>query len=655
MRDAMANLPIPSRLLATLVILLGALVAPHSANLSPMVVGAFYCAALWRLLALSRPTLIPGRWVLLLLMLGGMATVVFSTGIRDGRLTGTALLVVMVGLKLLELKARRDMHVTIFLGYFLVLTQFLYNQTLGLAIYMFCGVIGLLAVQIGLNRVHIDSRQQLVYTLRVAGGALPLALVIFVLFPRLETPLWGINTASAVTGISGEMTLGNIGELSQSDATAFRVRFDGDVPPPAARYWRGPVLWHTDGRRWTAGRRPVRPEQVEGVSPNAIVYEVTLEPTGEYWLFGLDIVTSTPPSTFLNRDFSLVGDQRVNKRFTYRAASDPDYRVATMTQGERLRGLQLPDEIAPRVSQLVKQWMAESDPDQPLQVVEKALRYFRQQPFVYTLSPGVIEGDPLDTFLFETRRGFCEHYAGSFTQLMRMAGIPARVVVGYQGGEKNPHAEHWVVRQSDAHAWSEVWVPGRGWWRVDPTAAIAPERVERSIDPGLSQDGDEIVFSGDNSGLLRVVWLNARWMADAVDLNWHRWVVGFTAERQQSLLRQYGLSDLQGIGLGIALLIGGLVAVGSVYLISKLPRPRRGDPLPAIWQRLVRKLRRAGLTVDDWQGPDTVCSNAIVRFPDAADQLAAINRMYVKLRYGRQSDRSLVSALYKRVAQLKLR
>lgn len=651
----MATLPVPARLLALLVILLGALVAPHSANLGPMVLGAFYCAALWRLLALSRPSLLPGRWLLLLLMLGSMALVVFSTGVRDGRLAGTALLVVMLGLKLLEAKARRDIHVTIFLGFFLVLTQFLYNQTLGLALFMLGGVVGLTTVQIGLNRVHLDVRQQLGYSLKVLAGALPLALVVFVLFPRLDTPLWGINSASATTGISGEMTLGNIGQLSQSEATAFRVRFLDDVPAPQERYWRGPILWDTDGRRWTGGRRPIRPEQVEGVSPDALHYEVTLEPTGEYWLFGLDVVTSTPPSTYLNRDFSLVGDHRVNKRYTYRAASDPDFRMTGLTQGERLRGLQLPPDISPRVNTLVKGWLAESDPAEPMQIVEKALGYFRQQSFVYTLSPGVLGDDPIDEFLFESRRGFCEHYAGSFTQLMRMAGIPARVVVGYQGGEKNPHAEHWVIRQSDAHAWSEVWLPDRGWWRVDPTAAIAPERIEYSIDPGRSQEGDQVVFTSDDNGLFRVVWLNARWMADAVDLNWHRWVVGFTADRQNSLLQQYGLNNLKGAGLGIALVVGGVLAIGFVYLISKLPKPQRGDVLPVVWRRLTAKLRKAGLAIEDWQGPDTVCANAIARFPKSADQLAAINRIYVQLRYGRQVTPTLVNALRKRVAQLKLR
>jgi transglutaminase-like putative cysteine protease len=655
MRDALAGLPVPQGLLTALLLLLGALVAPHVANLSPLILAFFYSAMLWRLIAQRRPEIMPGRWLLLLLMIGALALVVFTTNVTDGRLGGTALLTVMLGLKLLELRERRDIHVTIFLGFFLVLTQFLYDQSMWLAAYLFGGVMALVSIQVGLNRINIEPRPQIRNTLVMIAGALPLALVVFLLFPRLHSPLWGISGVGASTGIGQDMTLGDIGSLSRSNEIAFRVRFDDKTPEPAQRYWRGPVLWHTDGTRWSAGEAAVFSPAPDVVTGPGIDYEITLEPSGSNWLFGLDLVTKIPPNSRLDSNFALISNHKVTKRQVYRVTSDPDYRLLDISPSERRQALQLPSRISPRVRQLVTGWLNDTDPTQPLQLVHRALDYYHQEPFVYTLSPGELAGDPIDQFLFETRRGFCEHYAGSFALLMRLAGIPSRVVVGYQGGEQNPHAEHWVIRQSDAHAWTEVWLPQLGWWRVDPTAAVAPERIEQSINVGLSENSDRVVFHVDRNGLAGALWRNAAWFADAVDFGWHHWVVGFTAERQKTLLESFGLRDLQGIGLAITLLIGSALAITLVYLIAQIPRTQTQDPLPALWQRLLHKLQRAGVQAPPWHGPDTICTTAIAAFPDASEQLLAINRMYVQMRYGRNQDRQQVKALRKRVDQLRLK
>lgn len=653
MRDALAKLPIPRDLLAALVILLALLVLPHAGNLPLAVLASFYLAAAWRLLALRRPGLMPRRWLLGLLTLAGLGLVVVSSGVHDGRLTATALLVVMLGLKLLELRARRDMHVTLYLGYFLVLTQFLYDQSLPLALYLFAGVALLAVVQLGLSRAAPDWRLQLRDGLGMLAAALPLALVLFLLFPRLESPLWSVSAPSAITGISGEMTLGNIGELSRSQAVAFRVEFLDRVPQPAERYWRGPVLWETDGQRWSAGMRPVQPVQPVPAAPGSIEYELTLEPTGQYWLFGMDVVTQPPPGARLNRNFALVGDQRVNRRFSYRAVSDPDYRMLSLGGYEQRMGLQLPAQVSTRVRELAESWRAGSDPGRPIELVQRALDYFRQEPFVYTLSPGRLDGDPIDRFLFETRRGFCEHYAGSFVLLMRLAGVPARVVVGYQGGEKNPHADHWVVRQSDAHAWAEVWLPELGWWRVDPTAAVAPERIEQVIDTARSDDAGRVLFRTDDAGWLRGALRQAAWLADAVDLGWHHWVVGFSSKRQGSLLEWLGLGG-NGYWLVALLVLGVALASLIAYLLGRLPRRQGRDPLRTLWQEHSRRLVRAGVPLQPWQGPETASRLAARHLPAAAAELAAIGRIYVQLRYGRRSDPGQLRALRRRVRRLRL-
>ncbi len=655
MSDALAALALPRRLLVALLIILTLMVAPHMANLSPLVLGWFAIAMLWRVLALDHPRRLPGRATLLVLTLGAIVLVIGSSGLHDGRLTGTALLVAMLGLKLLELRSRRDVHITLYLGFFLTLTQFLYNQSLWLAAYLLLGVAALVTVQLGLSRVEANGKQQLNGAIRMLAAALPLALVGFLLFPRLHAPLWGIDTQRAITGIGDEMTLGNIGQLSRSNATAFRVNFVDQVPPPAQRYWRGPVLWHTDGRRWDPGPRASRAAPTAHSEATPIRYEVTLEPTGAYWLFGLDSVTEPPPGTRLNRDYALVATQRVTRRYRYSAASDPNYRLTRISADERRQALALPPTISPRVRALVAAWQADADPREPMQFVRKALDYFRQQPFVYTLTPGRLDGDPIDAFLFDSRRGFCEHYAGSFALLMRLGGIPSRVVIGYQGGMKNPHADHWVVRQSDAHAWTEVWLPQRGWWRVDPTAAVAPERIERALDGARSQDQDQIIFRGDPAGLFGDLWREAIWLADAVDFGWHRWVVGFDFDRQRYLLKDLGIDALRGTGLAIALLISGGLAIGLAYLLGRLPRPRRGDPLPRLWQRFRRKLDRAGLDIPAWLGPNDLCARAQAAFPGQSGELAAINRLYVQLRYGRAVNARQIGALRQRIARLRLK
>lgn len=651
MADALAQLPIPRRSLVLVVVVMGLMMAPHVANLHPGILAFFYVTAGWRLLGERLPQLLPGRVALLALTVLALALVGTTTPLNDGRLAGTALLAVMLGLKLVEIRNRRDIHVTTYLGFFLGMTLYLYDQSLWLAVYSLAGVAVLVRVLIGLSRVQANPGRENRAAWWLMVAAVPLTLVVFYLFPRLQAPLWGIDASSGITGISDEMSLGTIGRLSQSTEVAFRVRFTGSVPRPEARYWRGPVLWQTDGRNWTPGLRSLRRVETGRLGYEPVEYEVTLEPTGEFWLFGLDTVVETPPESFVNRNYSLVGEHRVQRRVSYRAVSYTDLPRNALSERERQFALQLPDAISPRVTALAEGWRASADDD--ADVVEAGLRYFREQPFVYSLNPGRLDGDVLERFLFETRRGFCEHYAGSFAVLMRAAGIPSRVIVGYQGGVRNPHAEHWVIRQSDAHAWTEVWVDD-AWRRIDPTASVAPQRIERSIDPGRSVDADRIVFDAGNLGWLRTLWLDARWMADAVEIGWYRWVIDFTADRQNNLLERFGLSNKRGFGLALALVTASLVTLMFVYLVAQIQRPRQRDRLQAVWSRFAAKLHRRGLTIEPWHGPDTVCAAARKAFPSAAPEIAAINRVYVQLRYGRGFDPTLLRSLQRRVRRLKL-
>jgi len=653
--DALNDIPLGSRQVGGLVLLLGAAILPHAANLGAPFILFFLVTALWRLGSVRWDTGLPGKWLLLLLMLVALGLVFSNISLRDGRLVGTALLIVMLGLKLLELKSHRDMYICIFLGYFVVLTQFLFNTSLWLALYLFTLSLLFTALLVGVNRCRFDPRAILASASIQIAYALPLALLLFVLFPRLNSPLWAIklHDDTAFTGISGDIRLGDIGRLSQSGALAFRADFDSEPPPPAHLYWRGPVLWKFDGRTWTSGE-DVKPTRSVAVDPESqIDYEITLEPSGQHWVFALDIPTDFPDSLSLNGYRQLLSAEPVEKRSLYRLSSHIRYRLDDLSALQREQGLQLPPTVGERTRALAASWRVRHPQDDRALLAE-ALRFFNQETFVYTLSPGVLGDDPVEQFLFESRRGFCEHYASSFTLLMRLAGIPARVVAGYQGGSRNPIGGSLSVYQSDAHAWSEVWLDQEGWVRVDPTAAVAPERVENSIDLAGSTGGDRIIFDSTSVSWLKRVVRGGGWMVDAIEFNWNRWVLGFNPERQKSLMQRVGLSGLGHYAPAVVLsllLVTGLVVV---FVLSRRYRGVETDPLKRDWNRFLAKLRRAGLELPPWLGPEAVLQRAQTRWPGQVKDLREITRRYVQLRYGTLSSPAFRKQLRAQIRQLRI-
>lgn len=658
MKDALKALPIPPVVRAGLLLSLALAVAPHLWHLDPWITGFFYAMAGLYALALRQPKALPGRFLLFLLMLAGLVDVVMHGGGLDGRASGTSLLTVMLGLKLLETRTRRDVYVTLFLGYFMVATQFLFAQGLGLSLYLALVVLGLTAVLNALHRVDPQPLwgQPLRDSALLLLASLPLMVILFVLFPRLGGPLWQLAAPpnSAVTGLSDRLRLGGISQLSQSRALAFRVRFDQTPPPPAQRYWRGPVLWQTDGREWLpAEGLPNTPPRYQPLG-EAVGYEVTLEPNHRHWLFALDLPAEVPPDAAIGRDFQIQANQPVDKRRQYHLRSYPAYRVLEITPRERRLALQYPaDTVTPRMRALLAQWQRQ-DPA-PAGVVDQALTFFRQQPFVYTLSPPPLGANPVDSFLFDTQRGFCEHYASSFALLMRIAGIPSRVVTGYQGGEWNPQGEYFALRQSDAHAWAEVWINELGWVRVDPTAAVAPERIERPIDPTTLGEGAPVSFAVGDLGLLRGLWRNGRWLVDNLEYSWQHWVVNFSQDSQHQLLRGLGLGFLQGYWLGIASVVGGMLSLLPIWWLLRQKGLRSADALARVNQRWRDKLRKAGMVVPDSLGPHDLGEAAARHFPEQADRLRLISRLYVALRYGEHPNAGQLSRLRQMVGQLRLR
>jgi transglutaminase-like putative cysteine protease len=600
---------------------------PAWASLSLIVAGG------WRYAAAQRNWKLPSRWLLTLAGVGALLVVIAIFRTVNGVEAGTALLTMMGAVKLLETRNERDLTVLLFIAYFLLYAALLRDQGIARLPLLLAGA---LIATAALYRVHggvsatapstVISR-----TVAFAWPAVPLALLLFVLFPRLPGPFWGIASGdSSRTGLNDEIMLGDVSDLSVSGAVAFRVRFDGPIPPPAQRYWRGPVLHEFDGRRWRRPSAQSFPQQTVTWLGAPVDYQITLEPHDRPWILALDLPAAWSEHEARGTyDFQLVARHLVTRVTSYRLRSYPAYTAgAELPTSLRIRDLQLPAESNPRTLALGRELaLTHSD---PMAIAGAMLRMFRTQPYHYTLDPPRLSENAVDEFLFETRSGFCEHYAAAFTMVMRAAGVPARIVTGYQGGEFNPLGGYLLVRQSDAHAWSEIWVAGRGWLRVDPTAAVAPDRIERGIGASVP-NAPALTRIWDDSELVsqaQLVW-------DYVNDFWNERIVRFDARTQFSLLQQLGIDepDWRTLGLGLTAVLAAFFVGLSAWLAWTFRAPQRDWPERLHRQTAVRLARR-GVVRRASEGPVDYLERAAVLCPDLRVDLLAIRELYVALRYG---------------------
>ena len=631
--------PVSQRCLPRLLVVLAIVILPHARNL-PLWIPAFALGMmLWRLGVARRGWRMPG-----MLIRGGLAAMAFAAvlatfGSINGQTPGAALLVLMAALKLTETRTLRDYTILAFLGYFLLGTHFLFDQSIPMILFLLvCGVL-ITAVLVDIN--HPDGSLSTRTSLRTGAiliaQALPLMLVLFVLFPRIPGPLWGLPSdsgANAVTGLGENMSPGDISQLSRSDEVAFRVRFDGPVPPRHQRYWRGPVLWTFDGRTWEPGFRSGSLQAGTLTDAEQTVrYEVTLEAHRHHWMLALDMPVSTPPDARMTPNRQLVARKPIRERMLYSVESALDYKLDPALEGwPRRLALRLPVEGNERTRELAARWRNEETDDRAL--VDRALRMFREQPFVYTLRPPLLGENSVDQFLFSTRRGFCEHYASAFAVLMRAAGVPARVVAGYQGGEMNDNGQYMIVRQSDAHAWAEVWLEGAGWTRIDPTAAVAPDRVEVGLGAALPA-GEPVPFLARRTGSV-IEAMRLRW--DSINAQWNYWVLAYGPELQRSVLSRIGLPDWRSMILALTGLITLMLTSLGAWLLWQSRSAATVDDARRIWTRATRRLNRLGLAPLPHEGPRDYCERAARQSPDLALRLHALADAYIAVRYADSAE-----------------
>lgn len=607
---------------------------PHVTYLPAWITAALLACAIWRYSIEVRRKPVPPAWLRASLALGAFLGVLFTYNTISGVGPGSALLAIMAALKLLETRQRRDQFVLLFIAIFLVMSSLLREQYLWSLPYLVIGVVLVMTAWLRTSADDAESVRRSVGTSsRLVLYAAPLALAMWIFFPRISTPFWAvpIDTGSAISGLSDTISPGDISALSKSDVVAFRVSFEGEVPEPRDRYWRGLVLHRFDGRAWSGLSEPIVSSgalRTIDTAGEPVRYEVTMEPTRQHWVFALDIPYHWElESTFLGPQHQLARMQPIDQRIAYKAVSYPDYRIEAEAEPPWLgRNLELPEGRNPRTAELAREMRANAGSDAAY--IRAVLNKFNQEQYHYTLEPPPLGSNPVDRFLFETRRGFCEHYASAFAVMMRAAGIPARIVLGYQGGELNPMADHMTVRQADAHAWTEVWLPGAGWRRVDPTAAVAPERVDAGR-TGAMFDGSAAAWGlGTPSMLLHNLVL--AW--DVADAKWNEWVLGYGPENQERFMNWLGMDDpdWQQMLLTLVALVTGITMLISFVLIRRY-RPPPKDRAAILYGRFVRK---SGLQPATGETPRLFAARVQRDSPLPPTAVSSITDTYLDVRYG---------------------
>ncbi|PTQ88459.1 transglutaminase TgpA family protein [Agitococcus lubricus] len=567
---------------------------------------------LWRIPAVEQRLPLPNTWVKALMLAIGLVGIKKSYNTIFGPEAGTAFLLLCVLLKVLEVKADRDNYIVLTVALFVLASNFLFGKGLAVSVYAILGVFIIIAAYVGITNTTMKTTLAFRKAGILLAQALPLMIVLYVFFPRLP-PLWTmkLTQGSAKTGMSDSMSPGDIASLSQSNELAFRVEFENNqIPPQSELYWRGLTFSEFDGQTWRPSQSAQFNEaavawsgmqlplwvnsQIQINQQNTLRYKVILEPTDQKWLYSLIVPYSSTSDVGLTKDFRLVHDRPIFERFQYQAIRlSPVMLDPQLPKWLLAENLALPEEGNPIAHAMATKWRQYYGSDEAY--VNALLRWFRTSNFFYTLEPPPLGANRIDDFLFRTKKGFCEHYSSAFTFLVRAAGIPARVVVGYQGGMLSPTGDSWQVRQLDAHAWAEVWLPQRGWVSLDPTGAVAPERIEK----GMNNVANNQAVWGDTP-LSVIKYNNYKWlsqlrnMADYLNYRWQKDIIGYDSEQQEAFLyRLLGDNNLWkrlGIMFAVLLFIVAGLAFWTIYRARKIIHPADKAII-----MLSRKLEKRGL------------------------------------------------------------
>jgi transglutaminase-like putative cysteine protease len=602
------------------------------------------------------------RFAIFKLMLAAVALLIIFASYNSlkGVEPAVSLLVVLISLKVLEAHTAREFQVMVLMGWVLCLCGFFLSQDFAAAVCLLTAFALLLVALIQFHRAASPGAfwPPLRTACKLLAQAAPLVVLLFVLFPRIGTgfrfEFRDLRTAG--TGFSDHLSPGTIASLANSSDIAFRAEFPGsNTRPTGPMYWRGAVMWHCDGMEW---RAPYAPESIsrapkQSPSGNTIRQRITLAPHGARWMFALDRPFETPHGAMLVRGDYIRSVQPIRKTRRYEVVSSPEVTRNDLTPYERKEALELPASISPAVRELAQSWVAQNSNSRA--IINSALQFFRTQGFRYSLSPGEYKKDDLEQFLFHRRVGFCEHYAASFATLMRLAGIPARVVVGYLGGEYNDLGDFFLVRQADTHAWCEVWLPESGWTRVDPTNIVAPGRASLDLNSFLEGRIASGQMEPRRSAFLArlarsAIFTNIRLAWETLNYQWDTRLLGFDADVQDVLLSSIGIAKH-----GPYFLIVEVLAIAVVMLViyfgwMQLRTRSRVNPVKVVYERFCRKIARLGAQRHPWEGPSDFSMRAAQLLPHESERIRQISNTYISLRYAQEPDAIMLDRFAKEVS-----
>ncbi len=623
-------------------------VVPHVLRLPAWIGVLSLMCILWRLLIFAGRAPYPGRLIKALFVFIALPLILYQFRIEGVGLDASVCLLILGAVfKLVEMRYKRDIIIVIVLAYVLAMVGFIYSQTIPASLYALLVVTVITGALISLNRDN--ARNTFSHNSRLAVRmvlqSVPLMVALFIFVPR-ATPLWSmpIPAPSNTTGVNDQMTPGDISNLGRSVELAFRVSFEGDAPTHEQLYWRGLVFDHFDGRTWQRSGSAFqnfnlltryRTESRGVAQGQPVSYDVILEPTQRTWIYAMQLADFNTPDVVRDRNYVLHTSKPITQRYRYRMRSYLNYQTdLDLDAGLRARSLQLPEDSNNlRSRAMVAQLRSVSSNDRDY--TTRLLRYFREQPFFYTLNPPLLGESSIDEFMFDTREGFCEHYASSFVYFMRAAGIPARVVVGYQGGEYNPFENYTMVYQYNAHAWAEVWLEGEGWVRFDPTAAVAPDRIKLGVEAVFADQPGFMENSGFSMMRFRnTAWVNSlRLRMDALDYAWNRWVVSYDEDIQLEFLEKlFGDSTQSGLIYSLGISMAVFFGIAALFMLNG----RRGiarDPATKLYLAFGSDLARVGLGRQRGEGPQDYCERVSVARPDLADEMKELTALYMRLSY----------------------
>jgi protein-glutamine gamma-glutamyltransferase len=621
----------------------------HAINLPLWVTFTCIGFGLWRYLLEKKQWALPKLWVLIPVITLMCLGILLNFGTSFGRDASVSLLALMSAIKLLETKTLRDYMLIIAIAFFLIGIVFAFDQSASIFMLSLLPLTLLTAtlIQVSLPNVY---RSSFVFklTAKMLIQAIPLMLILFVLFPRIPGPVWGLSkdAYNSMTGLDDQLALGDVSNLTKNSNVAFRVQFKGKIPPPNQLYWRGPVLWQQNKNRWLTSSDNLHLKQESlSIEGNAIDYTITLEPHNRLWLLLLDMPSKIPNIAKLKHDYTAIASNPIRSRIRYQATSHNQYTLSkTLDVHERNMALQINKNDNPKSVALASSWAHLA----PEQIIKQALQLFNQQDFIYTLKPPLLHEHAIDEFLFKTKKGFCEHYASSFVYLMRAAGVPARIVTGYQGGELNPNGHYLIVRQSDAHAWAEVWLKDQGWVRIDPTAAVSPERIEQGIEGSISELDELPMMVRQDYPWIKKAYLN--W--DYLNNGWNQWILGYDSEKQLDFLKKLSGKNLSMYDIAIwmitAIILVTLITTG--IILSKTGK--KLEPAKLLYANYLKKLSKLGLHPHHGEGALSFAHRIKEKLPEQQTLIMEIANRYNALLYSKEPSPSMLLTLEQLINQL---